>query len=251
MDCHGRGHCIPRAVTVHDGALRASRLFGAMPAAFIAELARSAARKRFVRGEYLWRAGQEASAFTVITTGLVKICQPTRDGGHSIVALFGARESVGDVAVVSRVPYPADAIAASDVVEVLTLPKGPVLAAMERDTAVTLAVQRSLLEHSQALRDKIRIMTAGPVDGRLAILLLHLAERFGDDADDGVSVPVVLSRAELACLVGATVETTIRFMSRWHKEGLVTTSDDGFVLHRPEQLKHMGVTRNTFPQEAR
>lgn len=58
---------------------------------------------------------------------------------------------------------------------------------MARDISTTrrvresLQVNRSLVAHSAALRQKIRIMTAGPVERRLAALLLHLAERFGDE----------------------------------------------------------------------
>ena len=40
---------------------------------------------------------------------------------------------------------------------------------------------------------------------------------------------MALSRQELADLTGTTIETCIRIMSRWGKEGLVTTEEDGFT----------------------
>jgi CRP-like cAMP-binding protein len=220
-----------------DATLRASRLFGQLDDALLAELSRSAVRRRYARGDVIWRAGDPATSVTIIATGLVKICQPRGEKDSAIVGLFGPRESVGDVAVVSLGTYPADAIAASDVVELLCVDKAPVLAAMTRDVALSLAVNRSLVDHTTALREKIRIMTAGPVDERLAALLSHLAHRFGDELEDGsVVIPVSLSRTELACLVGATVETVIRTMSRWQKEGAVSTTETGFVLHDPERF---------------
>ena len=41
---------------------------------------------------------------------------------------------------------------------------------------------------------------------------------------------MALSRQDLADLTGTTIETCIRIMSRWGKEGLVRTDKDGFVL---------------------
>jgi CRP/FNR family transcriptional regulator len=41
---------------------------------------------------------------------------------------------------------------------------------------------------------------------------------------------MVLSRQELADLTGTTIETCIRLMSRWGKEGVLETERDGFVL---------------------
>jgi len=216
--------------------LRASHLFSGVDEA-VSELARFAIRKQFHHGDYLWHHGDPAAALTIITSGLVKICQPNQAGESAIVALFGPRESIGDVAVVSSGRYPADAIAVTRDVEVLSIEKKPVLDAMQRNLALSHAINRSLVSHSVALRQKIRIMTAGPVERRLAALLLHLAERFGDENESGeLAIPVTLSRSDLARLVGATIETTIRTMSKWQKAGIVSTTPEGFVVHRPRDI---------------
>lgn len=220
-------------VAALERTLRASHLFAGIDG-HMSDFARVAVRRQFHQGDYIWRQGDDAAAITVIASGLVKICQPNRDGESAIVALFGPRESIGDIAVISTGRYPADAVAVTHDVEVLAIEKTAVLEAMQRDVTVAQAVNRSLVAHSAALRQKIRIMTAGPVERRLAALLLHLAERFGDEGDDGaLTIPVVLSRSELARLVGATIETTIRTMSKWQKAGIVSTTPKGFVVHRP------------------
>lgn len=218
--------------------LRASRLFGGLDEALLSEFSRATHRARFARGEYLWHAGEPPTAMTVIASGLVKVCQPVRDGQSTIVGLFGPRESLGDMAVISGHGYPADALAISDEVEVLRIERRTVMEAMERHPSVGVALNRSLVEHSTALRGKIHILASGSVERRLVALLTHLASRFGDELDDGFTgIPVVLSRTELACLVGTTVETTIRVMSRWQKSGLVDTTPEGFRIRSIEALE--------------
>ena len=47
---------------------------------------------------------------------------------------------------------------------------------------------------------------------------------------------VPLARQEIADLVGTTVETAIRVMSRWQKEGWVDTDKKGFLIRDPKAL---------------
>jgi CRP-like cAMP-binding protein len=216
--------------------LRASHLFTGVDERLVGDLAKNAVRRKFERGEVLWRSGQEARTFSVIASGLVKVVQPSADG--HILGIFGPHESVDDLAALEPGTYPADAVAATREVEVLSVARQPVLEAMERDVRLLRSLNRSLFEHLQALRHKIRIITAGSVERRLATLLLHLSDRFGDETADGaLSIPVVLARAELACLVGTTPETTTRIMTRWQRGGLAQTTPDGFVLQQPEVLE--------------
>ena len=46
----------------------------------------------------------------------------------------------------------------------------------------------------------------------------------------GTFVAMPLARQELADLTGTTIETTIRIMSRWQKDGVLLTEKDGFVV---------------------
>jgi CRP/FNR family transcriptional regulator len=47
---------------------------------------------------------------------------------------------------------------------------------------------------------------------------------------DGTFIALALSRQELADMIGTTIETSIRIMSRWGKADIVRTEKDGFVV---------------------
>ncbi|MDL1951093.1 winged helix-turn-helix domain-containing protein, partial [Acidobacteria bacterium ACD] len=74
----------------------------------------------------------------------------------------------------------------------------------------------------------------------MARVLLCLAERHGRIEGGRTRLLLPLHRQDLAELTGTTVETAIRVMSRWAKEGVVTTEEDGFTFHRPEVLREVG-----------
>ncbi len=63
----------------------------------------------------------------------------------------------------------------------------------------------------------------------------------GEAGEGGVRIPLALSRQELADLLGTTIETAIRIMSRWGKEGLVRTEKDGFTILDREALEMLAL----------
>jgi len=53
-------------------------------------------------------------------------------------------------------------------------------------------------------------LSGGRIEGRLASFFLKLAADMGHRSEDGVFIPLVLSRQELADMIGTTIETSIR-----------------------------------------
>jgi CRP/FNR family transcriptional regulator len=80
------------------------------------------------------------------------------------------------------------------------------------------------------------------VEARIARLFLKLGENMGRPGPDGVSIPMALSRQELADLTGTTIETCIRIMSRWGKDDIVRTEKDGFVLVDKAALEELAAS---------
>jgi CRP/FNR family transcriptional regulator len=52
-------------------------------------------------------------------------------------------------------------------------------------------------------------------------------------------IPLSLTRQELADLIGTTIETTIRVMSRWHKDDVIATERDGFLVLDRKTLQEL------------
>ena len=68
------------------------------------------------------------------------------------------------------------------------------------------------------------------MEARLARFMLKLADDMGQRRPDGIFVPLPLSRQEIADMIGTTIETSIRIMSRWGKDDIVRTEKDGFLV---------------------
>jgi CRP/FNR family transcriptional regulator len=218
-------------------------LSGADPA-LLQRMADAATTRNYARGDYLWHAGDLARNLTLIRTGLVKLVRSAPRGRTAICGLFGPSETLGDLVVIKGIPYPVDAMVATDAASVVQVPASLVVDSMKRSSELACSIACAMHKKLAALHDKIDVMSAGAVEARLATLMLKLYDQFGDDAEDGGSfVPINLSRRELSDLVGTAFETAIRVMTRWERENVLVTRSSGFVIRSLETLEEIaGVT---------
>jgi CRP/FNR family transcriptional regulator, cyclic AMP receptor protein len=77
-----------------------------------------------------------------------------------------------------------------------------------------------------------RAATCHPrADARIALLLWHLAERWGIVVADGILVPLPLTHRLIGQLVGAERPSVSHALARLAAAGLVTRDPNGLVLH--------------------
>jgi len=78
------------------------------------------------------------------------------------------------------------------------------------------------------------------VERRMAHILYKLANRLGHAEADGILITIPLSRQDLADMACTTLETAIRTVSRFNKEGLIATRRGGYVVVTdPEGLEKL------------
>ena len=201
-------------------------------------IAAAATTRTLHRGDSLWHAGEVPRSLTMIKSGLVKVVRPAARGRSAICGIFGPPDTVGELAMLRGVPYPADAVIATETATVINVPGPLVLEMTQKNPNLAVSLACSVHTKLTALHDKVDVLSAGSVESRMATLLLKLYERFGDDFDDGTScIPVSLSRRELAELVSTSFETAIRVMTRWEREQVLETTPKGFTIRNLEALR--------------
>jgi CRP/FNR family transcriptional regulator len=188
----------------------------------------------YEKGETIFREGDPGERIHFVFLGRVKIVKagPGRD---LILEILGPGEPVGAVAAFEGRPFPASAIAL-EACGIVSIPERRFFELLEKRPEMTRRLLAGLTMRLMNLNRHMADML-GSVEYRAARLFLTLAARMGQMRGEGVFIPLALSRQELADLVGTTIETAIRVMSRWQKEGIVETHKTGFLVPAPGALR--------------
>lgn len=216
--------------------LRSNPVFAAIPARAIAALAAAAREGTFRVRDYVFMEGDPAEWLCVVRTGRVKILRHARTGKDVVLELLGPGEIFGGVAVIERRPYPASAQATETSV-VLKIPGDALVAAAERHASIIREMALMIGRRLRAAHDSVKSLSVDPVEARLAGALLRLGGREGARGRAGITLPFHLTRQSLADMTGTTVETAIRVVSRWQRDGLVADDGGRLVLRDTDALR--------------
>jgi CRP/FNR family transcriptional regulator len=220
--------------------LRTSPLFRNLAGEDLARVGEIAHSRTYERGDVLFHEGDSPDYLFTIAAGRVKLVKGVADGREVILEIFGPGAPVGAVVALEGGSYPATAIATERTV-CLALRRQDFFALLERCPSVVRGFLSSMAQRIIELTRRIPEVAGGRVETRFAQLFLKLCDRMGRPERGGSFIPLPLTRQELADLTGTTIETSIRIMSRWGREGVLRTEHEGFlVVDRPalEGLVH-------------
>lgn len=190
----------------------------------------------YEKGETIFAEGEAADRIHFVYLGRVKIVKSAR-GRDVILEILGPGDPLGTVAVFEQRPFPASAVTLEPS-SILSIPERDFFGLLERRPEMMRPILAALTYRLMMVNKRMADMT-GSAEQRAARLFITLADRVGLTKDDVVTIPLTLSRQEIADLIGTTLETAIRLMSRWQKDELVLTEKSGFRIPQMSELRRL------------
>ncbi|HZX48134.1 MAG TPA: Crp/Fnr family transcriptional regulator [Nitrospirota bacterium] len=191
--------------------------------------------KEFVykNGEYVFYEGDSPDWFCIVKEGNIKAIKQAEDGKEIIMHMFKAGDTFGDVAVFDRRPYPASALTVGQTT-VIKFHHTHCFQILETMPEVAAKFLLTMGRKQREFVQRIEGALTSRVEKRIANTLLKLANM--TDAELGKSINLHLTRKDIANMVGTTIETAIRVMSRFQKEGVIETNKSGITILKPDKL---------------
>jgi CRP-like cAMP-binding protein len=211
--------------------VRGNRLFAGLPEKDLAALATAARDASYRAREYVFLEGEPPGSFCLVKRGHVKIVRHAKSGQDVVLELLGPGEAFGGVAVIERRPYPASAQTTEPTV-VTKIPQDIIVALADRHPSIVREMALMIGQRLRHAHESVTSLASEPVEARIAGVLLRIAEREGVRAAGGVTLPMQLTRQSLADMTGTTVETAIRVLGRWQRDGVL--HDEGGHLMIPD-----------------
>jgi CRP-like cAMP-binding protein len=221
-----------------EEALASSPMFRGLTAEDRRRLAGVSAVRVYEKGDLVFSEGDPSDHIFTILSGRVKVAKIVAPGREVILEIFGPGDPLGAIVAYEGRPFPASAIAIERSL-CLAVRRAAFFELMERHPTLVRGYLVGMAHRILELTRRIPEVSGGRVEARFAHLFLKFSDKMGKPTADGVFIPFPLSRQELSEMAGTTLETTIRLMSRWGKEGVVRTEKDGFVLENRAELERL------------
>jgi CRP-like cAMP-binding protein len=216
--------------------LAQSTLFAPLSEEEQSEVARRFAPHLYEKDDYLFWEGEPAEWLVLVTEGQVKMIKHSESGRETILATFGPGQIVGEIGVLVGEVYPATA-QALEPASTLNLHRDDYIELVRQYPDLAWALIQELGHRLQGAHETIRSLAVEKVERRVARVVLRMANTAGERLDDGtVRISVPLSRQDIADMAGTVIETAIRALSKFQKQGLIETREGYIVLLKPHAL---------------
>jgi CRP-like cAMP-binding protein len=157
-----------------------------------------------------------------VVSGKVKSWRMNEDGKELITGLFRPGDFLGYLSLLTEETYTENATALEDS-EIAIIPKADFMTLLSQDRDVAYRFIRLLADNVQEREEKLLSLAYSSVRARVAEALLHLRERYQENAKDA-TFSINISRDDLAGMVGTATESLIRTLSEFKQEGIVEVS---------------------------
>jgi CRP-like cAMP-binding protein len=189
------------------------------------------------KGDAIFEEGENVNGIYCIKEGVCKLTKLSPNGKDHIVKLVTRGELLGQRSMISDEPVNLSAIALEDM-QVCFIPKTEVMGFFnDKNNQFSLSVMKSICGDLKDADDHLVNLAQKTVKERLAETLLYLHDTFGKKEDN--SLKVVLSRDELASMIGTATESCIRLLSDFNKLGLIELNGKKIVLKDINALKKL------------
>ena len=174
----------------------------------------------FPRRQTVFAEGEPGDRLYIIISGKVKIGNRSPNGQETLLAILGPSDMFGELSVFDPGPRTSSATTITEVRAV----------SMDRDALRTWIADRPeiaeqllrvLARRLRRTNNNLADLIFTDVPGRVAKLLLELAQRFGIQDDGSMRVTHELTQEEIAQLVGASRETVNKALAEFAHRGWI------------------------------
>lgn len=204
------------ACQIDECVLCEARLYSGLSAEQVCQIRGMLGKQDYRAHAMLFREGEPCRYLYVLRSGQVKLTTALADGREQILGVRVAGQLLGFETLDDDLyPYTATALTPVDACRIT---HKDMLRILEQNPAVALRVIRRLNRELECAQARIRDLGLKNAHERVASFILSLAPERGEPP---AALPLVLSRQEMADLLGLTIETVSRVIAELKRGGII------------------------------
>lgn len=212
-------------------------LFADLSAADLARFGEVTREREYPKNSVILFEDDPGDALYIVSTGQVKVVLIGEDGREVILSVLGDGDFFGEMSLIDDEPRSAHVIAMQDS-HLLVLRRDDFQSQLEQHPKVALELLRVLVQRLRRADEKIGGLVLLDVNGRVAQLLLNLAEESG-----GPKITRKLTHHTIAQMIGSSRETVSRAMRELVERGLIDVSRREITIKDHDALRALAGVR--------
>ncbi|OHB31506.1 MAG: Crp/Fnr family transcriptional regulator [Phenylobacterium sp. RIFCSPHIGHO2_01_FULL_69_31] len=218
--------------------LAGADMFDVLDAEGRREVLKAGMVRKLPLGKLIFAQGDAGETCHTLLEGRVKIVQTRPDGGQSVIRFIGPGEMYGTVAALMDKPFPADAVAVVDSLEIYW-PIKVMRHLMTRFPQVAIRSAASAGNRLFELQSRVGELSGERVEQRIARALARLVRQAGRRTEAGIEIDFPITRQELAEMAGSTLHTVSRTLSAWEDREIIASTRRHVVVRKLHVLLDM------------
>lgn len=172
--------------------------------------------------DVLAREGDAAEWFHVVQLGHLKLSRVNADGNEIVMRFVGPGGPFAGVVAVGDTTYPLTATAVEPT-RTLGWQRAVLHELMTSYPRLRANIVSQISQHLTDALTRVQEVTTDRVEQRVARALIRLADYGGVPSAEGIEIAHPVTRDELAGLVGTTLFSVSRLLSKWEADGLIAS----------------------------
>jgi CRP/FNR family transcriptional regulator, cyclic AMP receptor protein len=213
-----------------------SRLFGGLDEATLNELAKEAVERAFEKGQFLFHQGDIGESLFVMTEGLAKVLVTSERGDEMVLVTLRPGDTFGELALLDGGARSASA-EALEPTTVLSLNRPTFLALLAKHPSLRETLLTSLGRVVRRLTEHAADLVFLDLHGRVAKLLVTLAEERGEKHDGAIVLDLDVTQSDLAHMVGGSRQSVNQVLHWFQGRGYLEISGRRILVARLDALR--------------
>ncbi len=213
------------ATTVSTAVLKAVPLFASFPDDQLRMLTTMVTRRSAPRGTTIMAGGDATDSLYIVLSGRLKVMMSDSEGKEVILTILGPGEFFGEMGLIDDEPRSASVVTIEPC-ELLSIAKRDFKKCLSENFEMAMEVMRGLVRRLREADRKIGSLALLDVYGRVARLLLDMAENVNGEK----IVTKRLPKQDIAKMIGASREMVSRVMKDLQTGGYIEMRGSTIVL---------------------
>jgi CRP-like cAMP-binding protein len=225
-------------MTGNNDFLKYVPIFSDLNDSTIEQVSKIGIRKTFKKDSVILFEHETGSALFVIVEGKVKISRMSDDGREVILTILNDSDFFGEMAILDGLSRSANVTAMEDS-ELYIIQRNDFIALLQTHPEISISLLKELTQRMRAADLKIKSLSLKDAEGKVAAVLLQLADDIGKIKNGTVEIEKLPLQHDLANMASTSRETISRTLHSLVKKELIYLKGSKLRILNYEKFKEL------------